>query len=354
MRRVLILFVFILCSCAEIDKDREAFFSIVKEFETQSKVECTSIEEIDRRIKVLKSFENKGNSGLRLRALFLEGSYLLAEGKDRDALMCFVKASHLQSFKVEDIKYLGLLNAEVSKLLAEESKDKSIYYKYLSDIYLESVGFKYLNDNISFYPGQFLLGSAKDIDYYHKTNYSNTIRSLSRKRLLFVICIVLIIVLSTSIISRYWRRIQNDENKIKGLKRDYNKYKESASLLIDYLMAILETAHIAIKEKRSLEERLFSVLDVTNEDSKGRMLLEKAINARKGNIVLRFKKDFPNLTEKDYMFFCFSVVGFDASAISVLMDLPSKGAVYTRKFRLKQEVIKSEISNKNEYLESLT
>ena len=52
----------------------------------------------------------------------------------------------------------------------------------------------------------------------------------------------------------------------------------------------------------------------------------------------RFRQDFPGRPETDYRLMSFVIAGFDATTVTLLLNMPSAGAAYTRKSRLKQTI----------------
>lgn len=64
------------------------------------------------------------------------------------------------------------------------------------------------------------------------------------------------------------------------------------------------------------------------------------------------RKDVPNLREKDYVIFCFMVIGFDVTTISHLLDT-SMNSIYIRKSRMKKHIEEADPENKDIYLQFL-
>ena len=78
--------------------------------------------------------------------------------------------------------------------------------------------------------------------------------------------------------------------------------------------------------------------------------MEMVINHKMDNLMLHFRNDFPNLKDGDYQFVICVIMGFDATTLSVIFKIPSLGAVYARKSRLKKMVSMSVSQYKDDYL----
>ena len=67
-----------------------------------------------------------------------------------------------------------------------------------------------------------------------------------------------------------------------------------------------------------------------NGDKEGHARFEKKINKTLNNIMVHFREDFPNYSESDYRFISYIIVGFDATTLAVIFDMPSLAAVYMK------------------------
>ena len=329
-------------SCTRSEYKKRMYYDIIDNFESYPHIVFDySREELQDIITLLGTYENRGSSGQRLKTLYIRGCCFLQIEKPEEALQCFAKASQIKGFKVEDMKYLGLLNIKLAELFSNSFNHKGGHYLFLSNLYLQCVGFDYLSEKGSLFPDKSLMFIDKGKAY--RTNNS------SRNYALFL-TVFFISLLWT--VLYYQKKVNVREKKIEGLCSDFGKYRKNVEPLKELLTTILKTTHLAVDEKEIIKERL-SIVDVTAEHSKGRRVLENAINSKNKNIVKNIREDFSEMSDSDYLLFCFSIVGFDASTISVLLDLPSKGAVYTRKYRLKQVIDQSSVPNKKEYLRYL-
>ena len=79
------------------------------------------------------------------------------------------------------------------------------------------------------------------------------------------------------------------------------------------------------------------VNDIIRQDADGRRF-EAMLNEKLDGVMTRFRQDFPGRPETDYRLMGFVIAGFDATTVTLLLNMPSAGAAYTRKSRLKQTI----------------
>ena len=79
-------------------------------------------------------------------------------------------------------------------------------------------------------------------------------------------------------------------------------------------------------------------------------IFEKAIDKDMDGLISRFRADYPDLKETDYLLFCYYVAGYDAKTISIILAELSPDSVYMRKSRLKRMIMESTVKSKEEYL----
>lgn len=68
--------------------------------------------------------------------------------------------------------------------------------------------------------------------------------------------------------------------------------------------------------------------------------IEKYVNRYKGDVVSRFRADFPGLPERDYVLFLYLAAGFSRQAIAFFMN-DSMEVISNRKTRLKKRILAS-------------
>lgn len=134
---------------------------------------------------------------------------------------------------------------------------------------------------------------------------------------------------------------------------------EYASLFRESFGKLGETLEVYLSEDSYLHpgdfhnaiyKKVKKLISEIGGDSKNYAKLEKIINERFGNLMSDFRKDFPGLNEDDYRFVVCEIVGFDSKTLSVLFKSKTLGAVYSRKYRLKNMIQASNSSRKEDYL----
>jgi hypothetical protein len=138
-----------------------------------------------------------------------------------------------------------------------------------------------------------------------------------------------------------------------SLKSEYvllfkERYRDISELVEQYL-AEKKYRHSS-EERKVMYEKVEKLLNEIGGDWKSYERVETVINRKMGNLMLRFRNDFPNLKDNDYQFVICVIMGFDATTLSLLFRIPSLSAVYARKSRLKKMVIMSDSKHKDDYL----
>ena len=125
--------------------------------------------------------------------------------------------------------------------------------------------------------------------------------------------------------------IDEKDKKLAVLRSEHAQmYKSQFKALGD----LCET-FIRSKEQRDshrmVYEKVKDMLKEINGDKAAHMRFERMINKTLNNIMKHFRDDFPNYTENDYRFISYVFVGFDATTLSVIFDMPSQASVYMKK-----------------------
>ena len=93
------------------------------------------------------------------------------------------------------------------------------------------------------------------------------------------------------------------------------------------------------------------ILKEIDGDRKGFRQLRKYIEEKLDKPISRLLKDIPDLKEDDIRLFCYLVIGYEPSLISLLMGIDNLGTVYSRKHRLLDRIRKLPASRARRYLE---
>lgn len=141
-------------------------------------------------------------------------------------------------------------------------------------------------------------------------------------------------------------RLQADQNMaIKDslhelLRNRLNDINELCLTYYEYKGTVKEQKKISDKVKLQIEE--FGKEDSIQE-------LAKHINKYTDNIIDKFYAEFPDLKENEYRLYLYSVAGFSAKTISLLIDEKIE-VVYNRKSRLKAKIKNSLSPLKDEFI----
>jgi len=338
-----------LSSCAR-NGDVSAFNDIAWEFEGNPS-NVVQIVEKDGRLSCLLQIEKHGEKTRRLKAFVIHGCYLLANRDNSGALRCFTAAAQYPAREIGNLKYLGILNNELALLFAGEDMVKSNRHRRLATMYFASSRNDWFLDKIgsqSFSPAGY-----SEYDYFNRALYKNKLHFANRNESIAVLSSFLILCLVLMLIIFFRNKLKKGEEQYEEVVNAYDRHKKVSATWMKLLTSILESSHLTKDDRERFLEKLQSISNITEPSAQGRQLLEQTIDRQQRNVINRFKREFPEMTDNDYLFFCLNAAGFDAATISVLMDMPSKGAVYTRKTRLKDVIKESDIRDKELFLKSL-
>lgn len=139
--------------------------------------------------------------------------------------------------------------------------------------------------------------------------------------------------------------------KLQALRSEYaHMYKAQFKGLGDLCETFIR-ANEHRDSHRIVYDKVKDMLKEINGDRSGYNRFEKMIDKTLNNIMKHFREDFPNFSENDYRFISYIIVGFDATTLSVIFDMPSQAAVYMKKSRIKKQIVNSESNYKPFYLE---
>lgn len=147
--------------------------------------------------------------------------------------------------------------------------------------------------------------------------------------------------------------INDKEDCIKALRKEYAKmYKSQFKTLGDLCEAFIKAEEYK-DSHRVLYEKVKDMLKEINGDKTGQKHFEKMIDNSLNNIMKHFREDFPKYNDNDYRFVSYAIIGFDATTLSIIFNMPSQAAVYMKKSRIKKQIMKSNSQYKAFYLEML-
>lgn len=153
-------------------------------------------------------------------------------------------------------------------------------------------------------------------------------------------------------VSRQLKALQTDADAMPALKRKYVElYKEKFESL-----RLLCDNYLLYQDRTDAEKKMYSrVVDMIDEirgDKNCIGELEFILNKDLDGLMTALRREI-KAKEVDYSIYAYSIIGFDATTISNLLDL-SVNQVYIRKSRIKRQIENSGSENKTRFLEMLS
>ena len=153
-------------------------------------------------------------------------------------------------------------------------------------------------------------------------------------------------------VSRQLKALQTDADAMPALKRKYVElYKEKFESL-----RLLCDNYLLYQDRTDAEKKMYSrVVDMIDEirgDKNCIGELEFILNKDLDGLMTALRREI-KAKEVDYSIYAYSIIGFDATTISNLLDL-SVNQVYIRKSRIKRQIENSDSENKTRFLEMLS
>lgn len=152
-------------------------------------------------------------------------------------------------------------------------------------------------------------------------------------------------------ISSLRREIDTREKTLSALRAEYaHMYKSQ----FKYLGDLCETFLLANEKKdsqRIVYDKVQEMIKNISSDKTGQMRFERMIDKSLNSIMKHFREEFPKYSEEDYRFVSYIFVGFDATTLCIIFNMPSVAAAYMKKSRIKRTVQDSNAHFKDYYLE---
>ena len=101
------------------------------------------------------------------------------------------------------------------------------------------------------------------------------------------------------------------------------------------------------------DKQMMSLIDELRKEIGDVDSLVRMLDEDLNGIMTAFHEEFPDIKTKDYLFFGFFALGFDATVISHFMDT-TVNTVYIRKSRLKKQIEESSAEHKSQFLELMS
>ena len=153
-------------------------------------------------------------------------------------------------------------------------------------------------------------------------------------------------------VSRQLKALQTEADAMPALKRKYvelykEKFESLRQLCDNYLL---------YQDRTDAEKKMYSrVVAMINEirgDKSSIGELESILDKDLDGLMTALRSEI-KAKEVDYSIYAYSIIGFDATTISNLLDL-SVNQVYIRKSRIKRQIENSDSENKTRFLEMLS
>ena len=150
-------------------------------------------------------------------------------------------------------------------------------------------------------------------------------------------------------------------NKIHNLNRDVRVARSSLEeVRADYLylfrsgykrLGELFEVRSTTGSDKAVCQRVSEILKEIDGDRKGLRKLRKFIDEKLDKPVSGLQADIPDLKEEDIRLFCYLVIGYEPSLISLLMGIDNLNTVYSRKYRLSDRIKKLSPAKAKRYLD---
>lgn len=147
-------------------------------------------------------------------------------------------------------------------------------------------------------------------------------------------------------------RLRQSDKELSDVKQ--KMVDEYLSLHREQFSKLGRIAETFVSEKGNVSGGLYRKMkDLMSEiigDDKSHARFEQEVNTIFDNVMKHYREDYPGLPDNDYLFMAFIFSGFDATSISMIMNISSIGAVYMRKSRIKKTIAKSNSPHKGQFL----
>lgn len=137
-----------------------------------------------------------------------------------------------------------------------------------------------------------------------------------------------------------------------AMQEAINSLFEQRFATIDRLTSAYYEYQGTSNEKNKIYVDVMKLVSGLGSDKKTLKELESFINTYKDNLLIRFRNEFPDLRESDYVLYIYTIAGFSSRAISIFIGEKLE-VVYNRKSRLKQKINKSNSNYKSVFISHL-
>lgn len=150
-----------------------------------------------------------------------------------------------------------------------------------------------------------------------------------------------------------YRQLENAKNEdYPELKRKYMALYQSRFETIGALYEQYSLSHGKKNEEKAIYDKVVALVDEFRHDYQDIEKFESILDDDMDNIVSDLRSDMSGFKDVDFAIFRFTLIGFDVTVISHLMNM-SMNAIYIRKSRMRKQIEDVDPVRKNEYLEVL-
>ncbi len=244
------------------------------------------------------------------------------------------------------------------------SKIKKDYKKSLSSFeYVIKVQDSILTDALS----STVMESIKDFEVSEVQKH----KIQSQINLMLSVIIALLFIIVAGIASLWLRKYRKSKemevnrllNIVSEMQRtiiaqEENSQNELSRLRAAYLHEIKSHMNSALEFNVLLQGNIDNQFLLNNlktsfpdyiNDPEAQKSIEKKINGYLNNIIYDLRKDYPDIKDKDILFYCFHILGFSSSMIATIMKI-SMSNYYVRKKRLKEKICKNQSPDADKYI----
>ena len=207
--------------------------------------------------------------------------------------------------------------------------------------------------------------------FLEKVNREKSLTIQNKNKLISIIALIcLIAILAANSIRNYYKRrnqslIEDNERQemavalMRSEMAKMEKHLGQESIEKDkakfaFLADIYDNYYQAYPSDLDSDDRLNRVLRSRIGDLRSspdaRENFENLIDKEMGGMMTRFRRDFPDLSYKEYCMASYIFAGFDNTLATVIMNVSSVDNYRKMKSRLKSKISNSEIGNKEDYL----
>lgn len=144
-------------------------------------------------------------------------------------------------------------------------------------------------------------------------------------------------------------KLSETERKLESIQASFaSMYKAQFSRIGELYNKNLELELLNNDTQRAYSAKVSEILSEISDSPELSRLFEDRINKDLDNVMTKIRAEFPGLGEKNYRFLSYVCAGFKDSTIESILD-DSSGAVRTRRYRLRKQILNADSPNHDLY-----